>query len=84
MDSARHNGLVKGVLEDNIEGGFLLQDDFDSAHNLKFIFCLFEQMSGLKTNFHKSELFLFFGRGVVDKANSFAEIFTCPIGSLPM
>ena len=38
---------------------FLLQDDIESAHNLKFILCLFEQMSGLKINFHKSELFLF-------------------------
>lgn len=80
MDSARHNGLVKGVLEDNIEGGFLLQDDFDSAHNLKFIFCLFEQMSGLKTNFHKSELFLFFGRGLLIKQTLLLRYSHAPLG----
>lgn len=35
---------------------FLLQDDVESAKNLKFILCLFEQLSGLNINFHKSEM----------------------------
>lgn len=39
-------------------------------------------MSGLKINFHKSELFLF--GDAINKAENFAQIFTCPIGSLPM
>ena len=38
---------------------FLMPDDLESAKRLKFILCAFEQMSGLKINFHKSELFLF-------------------------
>lgn len=53
MDNARKNGLVKGLMIENWEGGvnilqyadatiFLLQDDFDSAHNLKYVLCLFE------------------------------------------
>lgn len=68
LDKVRINGLIKGVLEENIENGinmlqyaddtiFLLQDDYNSAHNLEFILCLFEQMCGLKINFRKSELF---------------------------
>lgn len=80
-------------MEDNVENGtnmmqyaddtiFLLQDDYDSAHNLKLVLCLFEQMSRLKINFHKSELFLFGDAN--NKAINFAQIFTCTVGALPM
>lgn len=61
---------------------FLLQDDYNSARNLKFIICLFEHMSGFKTIFHKSELFLF--GDAINNGASFAEMFNCPTGSLPM
>lgn len=39
-------------------------------------------MYGLKVNIHKSEFFLF--EDDVGKADEYASIFTCPIGSLPM
>lgn len=29
----------------------------EKAKNMKLILCLFEQLSGLKINFHKSEIF---------------------------
>lgn len=68
MDRATRNGLVKEVLEEHIENSvnmlqyaddtiFLLEDDFGSAHNLKFILCLFEQMFVLKINFIKVSCF---------------------------
>jgi hypothetical protein len=60
----------------------LLQDDLEGARNLKFILCLFEQMSGLKINFHKSEIFCL--GSVVERKNCYADIFTCPSNSLPM
>lgn len=93
MNNAREVGLVKVVMTEFTENGvnmlqyaddtiFLLQDDYESAHNLKFILCLFEQMSGLKINFHKSELFLC-GKAKDREAN-FADIFTCPVGTLPL
>ena len=44
--------------------------------------CLFEQMSVLKINFHKSELFLF--GEAVNKKDEYAKKFTCPVGALPM
>ena len=59
-----------------------LQDDYESACNLKYILCLFEQMSGLKINFHKSEIVLF--GAVADKKQEYSRIFTCPVGELPM
>jgi hypothetical protein len=61
---------------------FLLQDNPMYARNLKFVLVLFEQMSGLKINFHKSEI-LCFGKAEEMK-NLYAEIFTCPIKNLPM
>ena len=41
--------------------------------NLKFILGAFEQMSDLKINFHKSELFLF--GEAIDKNDEYAKIF---------
>lgn len=66
MNKANEHGLMKGMLGENLYNGvnmlqyvddsiFLLDDDLDSARNLKMMLCAFEQMSGLKINFHKSE-----------------------------
>lgn len=48
------NGLA--ILQYADDTIFLLQDDLEGANKLKFILCLFEQMSGLKINFHKREI----------------------------
>jgi hypothetical protein len=66
---AQDEGLIEGLIPHIIQNGcnclqyaddtiFLIQDCL-GARNLKFIMCLFESMSGLKINFHKSEFFLF-------------------------
>jgi hypothetical protein len=36
-----------------------MEHDLAKAVNMKVILCLFEQLSGLKINFHKSEIFCF-------------------------
>jgi hypothetical protein len=36
-----------------------MDHDLDRALNTKLLLCVFEQASGLKINFHKSELFCF-------------------------
>ena len=87
------NGLIKEVLRNKLENGvnmlqyaddtiFLLQDDVESAHNLKFFLTMFEQMSGLKINFNKSEMFLF--GEAKRKEKIYSEIFGCVLGELPM
>ena len=48
---------------------------------MKLILALFEQLSGLKINFHKSEVFCF-GKAV-DLQEDYCHIFGCEIGSLP-
>ena len=54
----------------------------EGARNLKFILCLFESMSGLKINFHKSEIYCFGKAKEIE--DMYANIFTCPIGNLSM
>ena len=85
--------IVKGVLSKNDNKGvnmlqyaddtiFLVKDEEESVRNLKFILGAFEQMSGLKINFHKSELMLF-GKAK-EKQLLYQEILTCKMGDLPI
>jgi hypothetical protein len=68
IQKAQDEGILKGLIPHIITNGccclqyandtiFLLEDDLEGARNIKFILSLFEQMSGLKINFHKSEIF---------------------------
>jgi hypothetical protein len=68
IKKAQDEGLIKGLIPNLVDGGvvmlqyaddtiFMIQDDLESARNLKFILCMFEQMSGLKVNFHKSDIY---------------------------
>lgn len=56
--------LIQGLVQDLIPDGinmlqyaddtiFMFRHNLESARNLKLILCLFEQLSGLKVNFHK-------------------------------
>jgi hypothetical protein len=57
-----------------------MEHDLAKALNMKVILCLFEQLSGLKINFHKSELFCF-GKSK-DMESDYKHLFGCEIGSL--
>lgn len=61
---------------------FLLKDDIINARNLKFILCIFEQVSGLKINFHESEIYCM--GEAVQRSEDYSEVFTCNVGSLPL
>jgi hypothetical protein len=52
-----------------------MEDDLDTTKNLKLVLCAFEKLSGLKINFHKSELFCF-GQAK-EKANEYVAMFGC-------
>jgi len=58
-----------------------LEDDLVKANNLKQVFWAFENLSGLKINFHKSELFCF-GK-TKEKANDYVSLFGCKEGTMP-
>jgi hypothetical protein len=64
MKKGQEEGLVKGLVPHLVDGGIsilqyaddtilLLEDSLENARNVKYILCLFEQVSGLKINFHK-------------------------------
>lgn len=93
LAKATSKGLVRGLLEEFKMGGIVsLQyaDDtilFSKAEesvlkNLKCILMWYEQISGMRVNFHKSELVPL--NLSQDEAHWMAHIFSCPIGSFPI
>ena len=58
-----------------------MEHDLAKARNMKLVLCLFEQLSGLKINFNKSELFCF-GRSK-EEQDDYRNLFSCEMGSLP-
>ena len=57
----------------------LMDNDLERAKNMKLLLCAFEQLSGLKINFHKSELFCY--EVAKDDQNEYTQIFRCDMGS---
>jgi hypothetical protein len=69
INRAKVDGQIRGVLPHLVDDGLsILQYAYDTiifidhdpkqAKNLKLLLCAFEQLSRLKINFHKSEIFL--------------------------
>jgi hypothetical protein len=93
IECAKVDGLIEGVVPHLIDGGLsilqyaddtilFLEHDFDKARNMKLILSAFEQLSGLKINFHKSELYCF--GEAQDEVNAYADLFGCGQGQFPM
>ena len=86
---AKEDGQFEGVIPHLVDGGLsilqyaddtiiFMDHDTEKARSLKLILSAFEQFSGLKINFHKSELFCF---GEAQKAaRQYAELFGCAQG----
>ena len=62
-------------------GILFLNNNLEEAKNLKLILCVFEQLSGLKINFHKSEIFCF--GSAKDVETQFTHLFGCEVGAFP-
>lgn len=58
-----------------------LSHDMDKAINMKFLLCVFEQLSGLKINYHKSEIYCF-GKAK-DAEMEYSHLFGCRTGEFP-
>ena len=67
---AKEDGQVGGLIPHLVDGGvsilqyandtiLFLEHDLAKAVNMKLILALFEELSGLKINFHKSEIYYF-------------------------
>jgi hypothetical protein len=93
IERAKSEGQIEGVVPHLVDGGLsilqyaddtilFMEHDLEKARNLKLILSAFEQLSGLKINFHKSELFCF--GEAHDDANLYAEMFGCGLGQFPI
>jgi hypothetical protein len=93
IKKAKHEGLINGLVTHLVDEGvsilqyaddtiLLLEDSLENTRNMKFILCLFEQVSGLKINFHNSEFFCL--GDARERSQQYSEIFTRPIAKLPM
>jgi hypothetical protein len=93
IEHAKSNGLIEGVIPHLVDGGLsilqyaddmilFMENDIEKAQNLKLILSAFEQLSGLKINFHKSELFCF--GEALNEVNAYTKLFGCGQGQYPM
>jgi hypothetical protein len=58
-----------------------LENDVEKARNVNLLLYIYEQMSGLKINFEKSEVLLIGGDN--NLALEYPDIFNCQIGMPP-
>lgn len=93
LEKAINKGHIKGVLENLIPGGIshiqyaddtviMVDGSEQSIRNLKLILYCFEWLTGLKINFHKSEVYVF-GYSQQDK-EKMANMLNCVLGNLPL
>jgi hypothetical protein len=93
INRAKVNEQVEGLVPHLVDGGLsilryaydtilFLEHNLDKAMNMKLILCAFEQLSGLKINFHKSEVFCY-GKAKEEEGR-YTRLFICKSGGMPL
>ena len=87
---AAANNLISGLLPQVLEGGVIyaddtllfLEDNIEKANNLKWLLLCYEQMTGMRINFDKSDLLTI---GVEEsRINEYSKKNCCKKGDFPM
>ena len=92
VNRAKRDGMISGVIPHLVDDGLsnlqyaddtivFMDHDIGKAKNLKMILCAFKKVSGLKINFHKSEIFCF-GRAK-EVEQQYSNLFGCQTGTYP-
>ena len=93
LEAAKEAGLITGLTPNLVDGGLsilqyaddtilLMENTTTNILHIKFLLYCFEQMSGMKINYHKSEVIVL---GVEkDEQQRIANLFNCKLGSLPI
>jgi hypothetical protein len=91
ISRANEDGQVSGLIPHLVDRGvsilqyadtiIYLEHDLEKALNMKLVLCIFEQLSGLKIYFHKSEVYCF-GKAK-EFENDYTQLFGCELGSFP-
>ncbi|WVZ90234.1 hypothetical protein U9M48_036551 [Paspalum notatum var. saurae] len=93
ISRAKTDGQFEGVIPHLVDGGLsilryaddtilFMDHDLDKARNMKLLLFAFELASGLKINFHESEL-LCFG-AAQENIELYTELFGCKAGNFPI
>jgi hypothetical protein len=93
IERAKVDGQIEGLIPHLVDGGLsilqyaddiilFMEHDIEKAQNSKLIWVAFEELSGLKINFHKSELFCF--GDAQDEASLYTDLFGCEQGQFPI
>jgi hypothetical protein len=87
-DDGQVRGLVPHLVDDGIsilqyadDTIIFMKNDLEQATNMKLLLCAFEQLSGLKINFHKSEVFCYGEAKEIE--NCYINLFDCGLGQYP-
>src|SRR5438132_4841094 len=87
-DDDQFRGVVPHLVDDGLsilqyadDTIIFTENNLEQANNMKLLLCAFEQLSGLKINFHKSELFCF--ENAKNFQVEYSNIFGCDVGALP-
>jgi hypothetical protein len=92
ISRAKNEGLITGLIPHLVEGGIsimqyaddtilFMDHNMEQAKNMKMLLCAFEKLSGLKINFHKSELFCY--GEAKEMEHEYTELFGCDLGKFP-
>jgi hypothetical protein len=92
LEKAKAANQIRGSIPHLVEGGLthlqyaddtiiFLSLDEQTILNAKFLLYYFEDMSGLKINYQKNEVFVM---GAEEDNNRVASIFNCNVGELPL
>jgi hypothetical protein len=82
-------GVIRQLVDDGLsilqyaDDTILFREhDLKKARNMKLLLCAFEELSGLKISFHKSEVFCF--GEAKDYESQYEQLFGCKKGSYPL
>jgi hypothetical protein len=77
---AKADNQISGIVPHLVDEGLSILQYADD--NMKLLVCAFEQLSGLKINFHKSEIFCF--GAAQESLPQYTELFGCNQGAFLM
>jgi hypothetical protein len=92
ISRAKEEGQITGLVPHLVEGGLsilqyaddtiiLIYHNIEQARNIKLLLCVFEQLSVLKINFHKSDFFCY--GDAKECEEQYNELFGCGMGQYP-